>query len=384
MGLNDDRRRTGRQFLTMPKPQALSVWTLVAASSFMAIVPDLAIADVGQERASSSGAESAAKDAAAAALFSEAKAKLADGETQAACLLFEQSLAFKRGIGTLFNLASCQETLNNTKLAFELYREVAELTREAGQDERSALAQQRAERLRNKLSFLVVSPTEVVDGLTIQRDGKDVSRDSFGKEILIDPGVHQLHVTAPNKQPLDIQVNIADKSGVTSLVIPALNNSNIVDSASVVNNSAEPMSVAAGASVPTTDAEPLADTQTSSEPSSARRTLTYGMGGLGVLGLAGAVVMSLEFKSDVDDAKALCVTESDCTDAEILKHNDLVDSAERARTWAIVSGSVGGALLVGAAVLWLTEPDDATEQAWVATPVVTTDGTLGATLQGRF
>jgi len=58
-----------------------------------------------------------------------------------------------------------------------------------------------------------------------------------------------------------------------------------------------------------------------------------------------------------------------------------VESAREARTWGFVSGGVGGALLIGAAVLWATQDD---ERAWAPSPMLTADGGYGAGVVGRF
>jgi len=107
------------------------------------------------------------------------------------------------------------------------------------------------------------------------------------------------------------------------------------------------------------------------------------MAGLGVVGVAGAVAMGLEFKENNDDARAVCPSSRGCSNEEIVRHNELVDSAARARTWSLISGGLGGACLIGAAILWLTE-DESNEAVVEARPFVTARGDYGASLAGSF
>lgn len=85
--------------------------------------------------------------AAAERYFTEARSALAAGRVPEACSLFAKSLEAEPAIGTMFNLADCNEKLGNLSAACNAYRDVEVQARGAGQDSRGELARSRAEKL---------------------------------------------------------------------------------------------------------------------------------------------------------------------------------------------------------------------------------------------
>ncbi|MCE9579185.1 MAG: hypothetical protein K8W52_39040 [Deltaproteobacteria bacterium] len=125
----------------------------------------------------------------------------------------------------------------------------------------------------------------------------------------------------------------------------------------------------------TPDVKPTIVRQPPPPPPRAKPFYTDPLGdGLAVGGLAGGVaglVLYLGARSDIDKSE---------TAATLQAHLDLVDKAEQKRTYAVVAGAVGGALVVGAVVRWATRSKG--ERATVAL-VPTGDGWSFAAL-GRF
>lgn len=326
-----------------------------------------------------SAGTSAEDEERAALLFEQAKAKMAQGKYDEACATFERSVELKRGAGTMFNLAECLTKQGKVASARALFVEVAETTRELGQPERTRVAEQRASELLPRLFRLSIELEEPVDGLRVTLDGDELSEKQLSSAQPVDPGTHVVEASAPGKRSWKMSLGIPTGAGNSELVIPALEE---LPAPGPVAKASPQEPIAAGersASIP--DAGPVE--QDAGGPSTGRRVLTYGMAGLGVLGIAGGVAMGLEFKANNDDAKAICPSSNDCSNSEILRHNEFVGAAEDARTWALISGGAGTALLAGAIILWATE-DDSNQASVRPQPFVTADGSYGGGLFGRF
>src|SRR6187551_2673763 len=87
-------------------------------------------------------------------LFDDARKLMSEGKYETACPMLEQSLAIAKGIGTRFNLADCEQHLEHYPRAQQLYLEVAEQARDAGQADREKVARERAAAIESKLSRL--------------------------------------------------------------------------------------------------------------------------------------------------------------------------------------------------------------------------------------
>jgi hypothetical protein len=336
----------------------------------------LTLALSGVARAESLDAKSPDNEERALELFQEGQAKMAKGDYTAACSKFEQSLEAKRGIGTMFNLAECRSKEGKTASAHAMFLEVAEATRELEQPERTKVAEQRAKELLPLLFRLTIEVQNPVTGLRVTLDGNELSDDELVLAQPVDPGTHHVEATAPGKRSWKLSVGVPSGPGTTTLLIPALDDAPAPGPVAVPPVATRDESTAAFV-------QPAAQPTDTGEPNTGRRVLTYGMAGLGVVGVAGAVAMGFEFKSNNDEARTICPTSRECTNEGILRHNELVDSAERARNWAFISGGAGGALLIGAAILWATE-EDSPDTAVHATPFVSAGGVYGASVAGSF
>ena len=70
-----------------------------------------------------------------------------NGQVEQACALFQKSLEADLAIGTMLNLADCNEKLGNIPAACNAYRDVEAQARGLGQEERGEFARARAEKL---------------------------------------------------------------------------------------------------------------------------------------------------------------------------------------------------------------------------------------------
>src|SRR3954464_2718599 len=118
-------------------------------------------------------------EAAARALFAEARRLAAAGDYADACPKFEASFRLNPGIGTNFNLADCMEHTGRIATAWARFLDVAAATRLAGQPEREQVARDRAAALEPHLAHLTVRVAAPAPGLVIARDDVDLPPSSW-------------------------------------------------------------------------------------------------------------------------------------------------------------------------------------------------------------
>ena len=95
--------------------------------------------------------------AAAEALFRAARGAIDKGDYATACPKFEESNRLDPQVGTVFNLADCDEHLGKVATAWQLFKEVAQRLPQG--DERVAMASSRATALEKKLPRVVLRAT---------------------------------------------------------------------------------------------------------------------------------------------------------------------------------------------------------------------------------
>ncbi len=81
---------------------------------------------------------------------------------------------------------------------------------------------------------------------------------------------------------------------------------------------------------------------------------TWVLGGIGAAGLAMGTVFAFEVAAKNKDADSNCPSGHGCSSSDIEQYNRAIDDAKTARWLSIAGFSVGGAALVGGALLWST------------------------------
>jgi hypothetical protein len=159
-------------------------------------------------RAQTSPAPPARDPAAAQWLFRDGRALMKKGDFPAACAKLEESQRLDPAVGTLMNLAECEERIGRRASAWQRWG--AALEQLPRDDRRRALATRRIAALEKTVARLtiVVAPG-APPGLQIRRDGVLVGAGSLGSPLPIDPGRHVITVVAPGGQPpRDLEVDI--------------------------------------------------------------------------------------------------------------------------------------------------------------------------------
>jgi hypothetical protein len=295
---------------------------------------------------SAAGRAYAGGEAAAEALFVEAKKLASQGKYAEACPKFAESNRLDRGAGTLIHLGDCYEKNKQTASAWATYKEASSAAQALGRKDWEKLASQRAAALEPRLAHLTikVDPANPVDKLDVSRDGDSVARASWNVPIPVDVGTHNVEAKAPGFKPFTTSSTVAKDGQNLEVSVPKLE--------------AEP----AATPPPTTAPQQTATTTTTTTPADAdkkngsgRKTAGYVVAGIGVVGVAVGAVTGLMAMGKSSDAKNTCPSSGGCA------NQTAVDSSDSAKTLGLVSTigfAAGGAALAAGAILIFTAPSD--------------------------
>lgn len=313
------------------------------------------VAALGAASTAAATARAQQRDPAAAqALFDEARALMQAKRFAEACPKLVESQRLDPGIGTEFRLADCHEQQGKTASAWAGFLDVASLAGASGQIEREKAARARAGRLEPRLPHLVimVPAGSRVPGLEVRRDGTGVGEAQWGSSVPVDPGDHEITVTAPGRRAYSGTVSLRE-GAPTTFTVPALEPER--GEPAVASSPAAPPAAAPVASPPATAPAPpgaVAETPPAPSGSSGPGFAVIGLGSLGIVGLLVGTTFGVMASSKYDDSKKACnpSNENLCSQHGV----DLRDTAFTFGNVATAGFIVGGVALAGAATLWLT------------------------------
>ena len=294
--------------------------------------------------AQSSGASS---EAAAQALFDQARGLMQAGKFAEACAKFEESDKLAPGAGTLLNLGGCYEKNGQLASAWATYADAASEADKANRKDWATRAKTRMAALQPELSKLsiVVPASSQLDGLEVKRDGVVVGASSYGVSIPVDPGPHVVDATAPGHKKWSTVVQVGAKKDQVAVTLPTLETDPDAAIATTAVGAAPPV-----APPPTQNqqSEPVDESRGKNQ-----RIVGIAVAGVGVVGLAVGSVFGLVAIGKKGDTTSNCSADlSRCNSAGV----DAMSSARSAATISTVGFIAGGALLVGGIVLYVTAP----------------------------
>ena len=313
---------------------------LAAALGAVSFSPGLAFA---QER----------DPAGAQALFDQARELSRQGKYNEACPKFLESNRLDPGIGTQFRLAECYEQSGKIATAWATYLDVASVARSSSQPDREKAATKHAMQLEARLPKLIVNVPDAsrLPGLEVHRDGILMGTVQWGAPVPVDPGAHEITVTAPGAKTLQKTVQLEEGKPLT-FEVPALE---VEQAAAGV--AAAPASVD---SQPAVSEQPEQQTAPAEEPAPPPAKVTSHvdalpavLGAAGVVGLAVGTVFALKAQSTNKQSKEHCDGQqvNVCDSTGVGLRNDALTDGNVATIGAIS----GGALLVAAAIVWRVE-----------------------------
>jgi hypothetical protein len=314
---------------------------------------------VSLAHAAKAKAEDATAKTTAEALFADGRRLMATGDYPAACAKFAASQRLDAGVGTSLNLADCYEKSGRIASAWVEFRGAISAARSAGSKEREQLARDRAQALETKLSYLTITTSPEQRGsIQITRDGAPVEIAALGTPIPIDPGKHAVEATAPGKKKWSETIDIAAPKSQITVTIPVLAGESGL------------------APAPSETVKPTGAIDTSKR-GGAQRAVGVGVAVVGVIGVTAGTIFGLKAKASWSDAKSRCTNYPYGCGPEGVSLGEDAKSAGNISTVAFV---IGGAGLVGGAILYFTASKDAGQEKSVSLGVTPRALVLG----GRF
>lgn len=277
-------------------------------------------------------------EAAAQALFVQAREAMAKGEYAKACPMLEESYRLVPGTGTKFNLGDCYEKLGQTARAWASFREVAAASRLAGQKEREGAAKERASRLEGDLCRLTIQVAPQRE-ITVTRDGDVVGAGQWSVALPIDPGAHVVEAKAPAMKAWSSSFTMASCPSSRTVLVPVL----------VPAPEPAPVQPRGGSAPPlakSNDVAPAAPAR-----SSTRTIVTAASIGLGVVGVGLGSYFGVRALSLRDQSNSGHCTGNQCDDTGI----GLRDDSRAYGTGATIALASGAALIALGTILWLTD-----------------------------
>jgi hypothetical protein len=306
------------------------------------------------------------KRADAKVLFDEGRELFAAGDVTKACEKFASSYALDRKAPTLLNLAICHEREGKLVLALSEFTEAQALSRSGPQQRMQQLADARANELGAKIPRIRIVFAQRPSGVLVSVDGAAIDNEALDGKIPVDPGAHELVVSAQGRKPWQSHVDAT--IGQTSAVyVPVLEY--VSEEPGVrPQGGAHPGESTSPSGTPSTPSpeRPTGAPATSSTPeggSDTRRTLAVvalgaGAVSLGVGGFFG--FRALGQRGDAEDA---------CAAGRCDQGRSINEDGQTSATIANVT--VGAAVILGAvgAYLLLTSSPTATTSTTSTTKV---------------
>jgi len=292
-------------------------------------------------------------------LFKQGRAALEAKDYVTAHTKLAESNRLERAVGTLISLAQCEEAQGMLASARQHWQEAADFA-DALQDrlQRGAGAREKFGELDKRVPRLTVNrapnaPTMMV----VKRDEVTLTSASFGSALPLDPGKHLLVVSAEQHEPRTFEVTLTEGENRVIDVEPGLE-------------------IAVAPPPP-----PPADSETRSTPGddSSLRTVSYVVGGAGVVGLGIGAVFGLRAASKWSDAQSNCKP-NECGAGS--KAQTEKDDASSAGTISTIAFTIGAAALVTGITLFVISPASKTPPSTGSVRVA--PGWGGLVAVGRF
>ncbi len=315
----------------------------------------LPVAGVLSVLLSGAPAQAQATEAAATALFDEARTLMAQHHYAEACPKLAESERLAPSGGTLLNLADCYEHTGQTASAWAAWKDAAGRANAAGKGDAEKKALARAAALEAGLARLTIAVGAESDvaGLEVKRDGVVVGRAEYGSAIPVDPGAHVIDARAPGKQAWTRNVDVAPKQADARVTIVL----EVDPSAQAALAETTPGPASAPVVVTTTSTAD-GSRQTAGSPQRMIGMVTLGAG---VVGIAIGSVFGIDAISKNNEAlqPGNCNNSTTCNGNGYSLTNEAWDSAKAAN----IAFGIGAAAAVAGAVVWLTAPSNAGKPA---------------------
>jgi hypothetical protein len=260
---------------------------------------------------------------AATELFKQGREAMSKGDHATACRKFGDSARLDVKVGTLLNLAECEEKLGKIAAARRDVQRALDIAR-AQNDDRAELAKTRLAALDKRVPKLTVTLTSKVEA-RVRRDDVELGEGSLGSPLPVEPGEHVVVVSAPKHQDRTFNVKLAEGEQQT-------------------------LAVDVG---PEDAAAPSGAPAKSENASNGLRTTGWIVGGAGVASLGAGAIFALMAMSANSKSNETCV-DNLCDRAGKESRDDALAAGNVATAFFIL----GGVAVAAGGVMILTSPSE--------------------------
>lgn len=298
-------------------------------------------------------ADGAEDHARADALFDKAQKAKQAGDTAGACKLYDEALHYnKNAVGTLLNVAKCNEDARKFATAVKFYEQARDIAREHDLNEHRKAAEGRITQISGRVPHLAIAFTEQLPNMKLLIDDEIYPTDpSSTSALALDPGEHHIVVTAPGRLPYDTKTSLVEGKPA-AIAIPRL---------------AHPVTVRR-------------------MKKSIGKILTFSGGGLAITGLVLGYIANRDYEREVGPPGSgkPCIQTGDSEPLCSAEGYQRTGEAHQLGTVGTIVGIAGVAVLGTGLFLWLTAPaEHAAERQVRLVPSLGPD-TAGLAAVGRF
>ncbi|HEY5928436.1 MAG TPA: tetratricopeptide repeat protein [Kofleriaceae bacterium] len=154
-------------------------------------------------------------------IFEEAQKLKEAGNTAEACKKYDEALQYNHNaVGTLLNVALCNETAGKYATAVKHYTQARDLAREHNLVEHRKAAEDKLVIVTPLVARVAIAFAEQAPNMKLVIDETIIPLDKTD-DIVIDPGSHHIVVTAPDRVPWETTVAL-EKSQAKAIAVPKL------------------------------------------------------------------------------------------------------------------------------------------------------------------
>ena len=156
-------------------------------------------------------------------LLEQAKQLEAAGAAAEACRKYGESYSLDAQLDALLPWASCLEQSGKLASAYAAFHDAVAVAERAG-DQRSLVANERANQLRPRLSYLTIEVAEArrLPAISVERDGFRVGSSGWGVPFAVDPGSHVIVVKAYGYRDWQTTVDVEGDAVAPYVEVPPL------------------------------------------------------------------------------------------------------------------------------------------------------------------
>jgi hypothetical protein len=155
------------------------------------------------------------------AIFEEAQQLKAAGKTAEACEMYDKALSYNHNaVGTLLNVALCNEEAGKYATAVKHYTQARDLAREHNLAEHRKAAEEKLAVVAPLVARIAIAFAEPVPNMKLVIDEAIIPVDKV-EDIILDPGSHHIVVTAPGRVPYETTIEV-EKSKAKAIAVPKL------------------------------------------------------------------------------------------------------------------------------------------------------------------